>query len=492
MPVRTYRPALSKARYMVQNSVVESSPPEAIAAREDFAQFRRYVCKHETYPHHEVWYDALITGEDSKCLKGIGGDNLLVLAPRGSSKSTVLLEWVAWVIGRHTAPDVRLPIKILYVSYTIDVAMLKSVEIKQIIQTPEYQCCFPWCRLGEKQSDKLWVVDRQWAGLPMVSEPYTLACSGLKGVATGKRSHLICLDDLIKSSEQIESLAIREKMSRNYNSVLAPTLFEGGRSVCLGTRMSPVDIYATDFTPQRKWQQLVQSAIVKDDEGNEKSYWEAGQSLKFLQEARERDSYSFSFQYMNIVQPVAGFSIDPSWIQYGEIPNIKDFEHLVMGVDLSASLREKSDFTVFVLGGRIGSRFWIIDMRRMKSIGNIEKLDAIVELWRDWECPRIDICVESNAYQNSLSGDFTSYLVNELRIYDLTCIPVPSRSDKLSRLRSITGLLANKLVTFNAYANLSRLSTELINFGAIDHEDSVDSLILTLQGLRGRRRLEIT
>ena len=865
MPVRTYKPALAKARYMVQNSTQVSSPPEAIAAREDFAQFRRYVCKHESYAHHYVWDKALNTGEDSKCLKGIAGTNELILAPRGSTKSTYLVEWVAFQIGKQTAPDVKLSIKILYVSYTIDVAMQKSVQIKQILESPEYQRVFPWVRPGEKWSDKQWVIDRKLAGLSTIDEPYTLACSGLKGATTSKRcligdtlveteigkipikdfssylgikvltfnestkqvewrrvravaerpandifevrtsggrvlrctsdhpiyvvgqgykqtrhltpgdtvviaskwqgtlqellgmpegdtqkeqrsylprvlhqnsitqvqntlqgmsgdiftdssgieaqsrdwhsraflfskmlweeqyqaqtmfklwgsnsrdsvkqerqalcrlsiqsqesnqesaghgllhlpesifssscqdeilfaglcqqssfsshdkrreqpilnrnelqqdfprfassnsregrlqmcslqrrgknccqgqvveaiesscspyqprlqreqerqlsnslpilshqasqignvwqtdtissvtelcgvkeqvydievegthnffanevlvhnSHLICLDDLIKSPKQIESLAIREEMAGNWTNVVRPTMFEGGRAVCLGTRMLPTDIYETDFISRKGWQQLIQSAIVTDELKEEKSYWEEGQSLSFLQETRELDPVAFSFQYQNIVVRVSEQSIDPDWILAGEIPDIDEFDSLVMGLDLSSSLKERADYTVMILGGRLNNNFYIIDMRRMRSIGNIEKLDAIIELWRDWECPRIDIWAESVAYQGSIAGDFTSYVINDKGIYDLTCTPVPAKGDKLTRLRGVSGLFQNKLVIFNQYAMLGRLRDELINFGSIDHDDTVDSLIYCLQGLRARRRLEI-
>lgn len=492
MPVRPYRPSLAKARYMVQNSVVESSPPEAIAARSSFAEFRRYVCGHQTYPHHEVWEDALITGKDSKCLRGIGGQDLLILAPRGSTKSTYTTEFVAWIIGKHTAPDVKLPIKILYISYTIDVAMLKSVEIKQIIESDKFQKVFPWCRPSDRWSDKLWSIDRSWAGLPVLGEPYTLACTGLKGTATGKRAHLLVIDDLLKSSEQVESLIVREKLQRNWTEVVNPVRFEGARAICIGTRMSSQDIYATDFTPEKKWQVLVQSAIVEDERGYEKSYWEEGQSLKFLQETRDKNPTSFSFQFLNKIVRVSEQSIDPKWIVYEEIPDIEEYEMLAMGLDLSASIKDRADFTVLTLCGRIGSKFYVIDMRRMRSISNIEKLDAIIELWRDWGEPRIDLFTEDVAYQASLAGDFVHHVVNTNRIFDITCTPVKPKGDKLARLRANTGLFSNGLVIFNKFANLNRLVYELVNWGSLDHDDGVDSLNLALQGLRSRRRLEIT
>lgn len=626
MAVKLYRPALVKARKIAKQMLVEKSPLAAIAARDDFIAFRQYVCSHESYAHHLEWEQALNTGINSKCLTAIGGANTLILAPRGSAKSTFLVEWTAWVIGKLTAPEIRLPVKILYVSYTIDVAILKSIEIKQIIESEKYQLVFPWVRPGEKWTDKIWLIDRKHAGLPTISEPYTLACSGLKGVATGKRcltgdtliatekgqipiaqinkgiwvptfdevanqikwgyvaavssrladdiyliktksgqqikctsdhpfyvagkgwvdakdlaigmivfklvlssfwerdtitevrslpdlketvwdievekshcffaneilvhnSHLIVLDDLIKSPEQIDSIDIREKMERNWTSVIRPTMFEGARAVCLGTRMRGDDIYNSTFIPDRGWVQKIQSAILEDD-GAERSYWEEGQSLEHLLKLREDDPVAFSFQFQNKIVRVSEQSIDPSWIISNDIPDIEDMERLVIGLDLSASLRERADWTAIILGGKKDGFYYFIDMRRIRAIGNIEKLDAIISIWKDWGEPRVEIAAEANAYQSSFSGDFTSYIVNDKRIVDITCMPIQSRGDKLQRLRGVTGMFQNKRVIFNRYVNFGRLKEELINWGSVGHDDCSDAAEKTLTALRDRRKLE--
>jgi phage terminase large subunit-like protein len=626
MAVKIYRPHLVKAREIAKNMLVAIAPPEAKLCRHDFIAFRSYVCNHESFPHHLDWERTLNTGIDSKCLFGIAGDHTLILSPRGSTKSTFLVEWAAWVIGMMTAPEIKLDIKILYVSYTIDVAILKSVEIKQVIESEKYQLVFPWVRPGEKWADKLWNIDRKHAGLSLTTEPYTLACSGLKGVATGKRcltgdtlilssfgyveiaklryllgikvasfdtttgqviykpvvafcdriedgitavktsngniihctfdhpfyvdggykdasnlvvgdralqfdpmaktllidtiesitpipgettvydievadshcffandilvgnSHLILLDDLIKSPEQIESRSIREKMERNWYNVIRPTMFEGARAICLGTRMQATDIYATQFTEEKGWVQKIQKAILQGN-GEEVSYWEEGQSLAHLLKLREDDPVSFSFQFNNEIVRVSEQSIAPEWIKSEDCPDIEEMEYLVLGVDLSASLRERADYTVMVLGGRLNNKYYLLDMRRCRSIGNLDKLDEILDIWEEWGQPRIDIWVEANAYQSSFKGDFTTYVVGDRKIYDLSCSPIAVKSDKLSRLRGVSGLFQHGKVAFNKTSNFGRLKEELINWGSCDHDDCADATILCLTGLRARQPL---
>ena len=55
--------------------------------------------------------------------------------------------------------------------------------------------------------------------------------------------------------------------------LLSPTMFEGARAICLGTRFRHDDIHNTTFLPSSGWKQIVQSAITVDKEGEEISYW---------------------------------------------------------------------------------------------------------------------------------------------------------------------------------------------------------------------------
>jgi hypothetical protein len=69
----------------------------------------------------------------------------------------------------------------------------------------------------------------------LVKKNLRLCCAGLKGAVTSKRSHLCIIDDAIKSADDIKNKDIRVAMEDNWNSVIVPTMFEGGRAICLGT-----------------------------------------------------------------------------------------------------------------------------------------------------------------------------------------------------------------------------------------------------------------
>jgi hypothetical protein len=469
-------------------------------ARSHFITFRELVCYHATFPHQQTWIDLLNTGEDNRYLRGVGGQDTLILAPRNSAKSTLLIEWVAWVIGIHTSPINRIPFKVLYVSYEVSTAQQKSQQVQRILESTEYRKVFPWVRPGDNWAKGQWEIDFSFAGIGGVVEPYTLVCAGLKGSATGKRANIICLDDLIKSPEAIANPKIREQMETTWKVAIAPVRFDGTRAICLGTRMTANDIYCTTFAPHKGWKVVEQSAILTDDDGNEYSYWEPdsptapGMPLATLQKYRENAPIAFSYQYQNKVVSIAQLGISLDWIKYDYLPD--KFERLVIGIDLSAGDRETNDYTCFVLSGMAKVdgkyKFYIIDVWRDRIMGNIEKLDALADFYANWKhlSPYFEVIVESNAYQLSFAGDFQTHLIDDLGLYNLAVSPVSSRGSKLSRLRGVTGLFQNGLVKFNYYGNnLPILITELTEFGPTSHDDACDACVLALTALRDRHPL---
>ena len=118
-------------------------PPQALQARESFEAFRQYVKGNETVEHQQVWNGALNTGQNSECLRGIAGPDTLILSPRDSAKSTFLIEWIAYQIGVHASPSVGIGLRVVYISYEVETAALKSEQIKRLIQTSKYQQVFP-------------------------------------------------------------------------------------------------------------------------------------------------------------------------------------------------------------------------------------------------------------------------------------------------------------------------------------------------------------
>jgi predicted phage terminase large subunit-like protein len=319
-----------------------------------------------------------------------------------------------------------------------------------------------------------------------------MACTGLRGTATGKRSHLILLDDLIKSPEDIAAIEVRDKMRNNWNSSISKTRFrDGGRAICLGTLMRADDIYSTEFTTAKKWKRIIQKGIINVD-GIERSFCEQMAPLKELQRERELDLESFEFQIQNNIVRIKTQSIDPAWIIKRNLPDQMD--KITVGIDLSSGTKERNDYTAMVVMGSAKdengvNRYYVIDYWRGKIMGNIEKLDELITLYDEWSYlnPVWEIWVEAHNYQRSLAGDFTTYVKGTKGIEDMVIVPLSNLGgDKLTRLRGQTGVMQNGLVSWNQWRDFGIVIDELINFGSSSHDDCVDGFVYALKGLRER------
>jgi hypothetical protein len=375
------RSAQLAAKSITTEPEVVVTPPHVIKARASFSYFCDLMGK-PAAKHMKEWHKAFLTGESNEHLLDIAGPNTCLLSPRGSAKSTVIGLLVAWLIGRHATAKKLL--RTLYVSYNVDVSRNKSAAIKNLIMNKEYQEIFPTVRLSKtRTSDELWSIDFDFAEIDIRGEDaFTVACAGLKGTITSKRSSLIIVDDAIKSAAAIANPDIRREMETNWNNVIVPTMFQGARAIALGTRFHFDDLFTTTFCAKRGWKVITQGALHYTDDGTPKSYWPSMWSAKYLLKLQGEDRIAFSYQYLNQPVKTTELGLSPELFVRGEVPD--DYDMIGVGIDLSAGMSERNDWTVFTLAGRVGDKVYIIDYRRMRSMGNIEKIEALCELLMEW------------------------------------------------------------------------------------------------------------
>jgi hypothetical protein len=158
-----------------------------------------------------------------------------------------------------------------------------------------------------------------------------------------------------------------------------------------------------------------------------------------------------------------------------------------------------------VLGGRIGDKIHVIDYRRIRVMGNLEKLDALKELLNDWSIlgkdengnyfPTYNTCdvwSEAVQYQASLEADFKRVCLTNESLYNILWHPVKGfRADKLARFRGIMGMFEDRKIIFNRYRNFTVMFEELTNFGVSSHDDAVDALVWLVNGLARKGQLQV-
>ena len=243
--------------------VEDGEDPDVLLAKEDFDFFCQQINPmFKPTLHHGVWNKAIITEQSNKYLHRIAGQNVSILAPRGSSKSTRLGLFFAWAIGINA--EVGKALQILYISANREIALAKSETIRNIIDSDQYRKIFPNILPHPKKwASPLWSIDRAAAGIDTTGEEeFTMIAAGILGSIASKRTTIIGYDDLVKNAEDIASPSVRRKIPRTHYSVVMPTLFPGGRVIAINTRYRPDDIHVTDFIPSKGFNVLEQSAII--------------------------------------------------------------------------------------------------------------------------------------------------------------------------------------------------------------------------------------
>ena len=114
-------------------------------------------------------------------------------------------------------------LRILYIAYMVDISRAKSATIKGILTSPKYREIFPMVRLSKiKRSDEYWSIDYEFAGLIQQVEAFTIACGGLKGAITSKRSHWFLSMTLLNPLRQSTIRIFAVKWSKRGVTLLRP------------------------------------------------------------------------------------------------------------------------------------------------------------------------------------------------------------------------------------------------------------------------------
>ena len=483
-------------------SLLRKRSPEAIAASQDFLLFRKYVCGHDTYEHMMTWHHELNTGNDNKYLRGIAGEDVCILAPRNSAKSSFLLQWVAYIIGTHVHQGISL--KILYISYAVDAAIGKSRQIKAIIESEPYQEVFPLVKKSRsKWGESEWAIDFNYAGLRSIDEAYTLVCAGLKGSINSRRAHVALIDDPQKDIDEARNKSIQDRMESNYNNILKYTRYDGSRFVTLGTRMAKHDAYSRIFVPPY-YKVITQKALITETLPNgktfERSFWQPkdddspGLRIDTLLKERTEDYESFLLQRQNELPVTTVMGIKPEWIKYSWIP--KRFDRIVIGVDTAESMDANTNSTAFVVLGVAEDSIYVVDAWECKVQGSLKKIDMIYDLWlkRKADCKQPAIlAVDHHSHALSFEGDLQSYMADIHEDSDLDAsfasigvekVKSTGRGEKIDRIMSHSYLFEKGRVFFNLVSPKDDAGTELIpkivqqitDYNPIDHNDLMDAL----------------
>lgn len=386
----------------------------------------------------------------------------LLLWPRGHGKTTSIILYILWLIGKY--PDIH--VNIISKTATLAESILTAI-MTYIESDNRYHQVFP----KVKPSKRKWTSQQLIIERKEISKNPTLKATGLMGPITGGRSDLVVCDDII-DEENIRTRLQLEKVSTWFNKVLYPTLYPWGGIIVIGTRWSYADIYAELL---EKWSYDIKPAINKQGKALWPEYW----NLKRLEERRkEIGTIIFNCQYQNDPTGMEGSLLKAKWLQPWMPPHEPSPSNInYAGVD--PALGEGDLQSIATLSQDRGARqgylrdVWADKMPFPLFLEKLRQLHAVHNYAK--------IFIESNAFQKVLT------FVPELR--GLPIVPTVTVRDKEQRFIAMSSHFESGRVLVNPLLlRKSEFWTEWVQFPRGQYDDALDSVEIVTRNVVGSHK----
>lgn len=399
-------------------------------------------------------------------------NNVAVAAPRGFAKSTLSMVDDIWDIVNGT----RHYIVKLSDSYTQALehcnTMQSELENNEILR---------WL-YGDLKTDK-WTEGEfiTTTDVKVVAKGQGMKIRGLKYKQW--RPDKIDIDDL-ENDEIVENPDRRTKLKRWFKRGVIPAMARGGKINMVGTVLHHDSLLANIINQSDEFAgwTIRKFKALNEVDGQLVSLWPEMYSVDDLVAMRDDPkhpryigSIAFSQEYQNEPMSEEDAVIKRAWMKYQD--NIPALKEKVIAIDPAISKKEKADNTsiqcwglgidskVYCLEEATGKWSYTEQGRELRAMYNRHNTDDV---------PVRRVLIEEVAYQAALKEH---ELLRPLPIVSVT--PV---KDKRTRLVVVSKWFEAGMVFIRS--SMEALFEELVNFGAMAHDDRVDAAVMAINDLK--------
>jgi len=326
----------------IEKDVIEKAARSSLY----FPDYVKFVHNWEPRPHQRVWVEALQQLADGTLLDVSGKPTrkLMILAFPGSGKTDTMCEYNAWMIGRSCLNN-EIP-QVGYVSYSDDVAMIRSVAVRDTIEYNEnYRLTFPYA-LPHK--------DKRWAGHEWFlyrsdwgKKDPTFRSAGITGgILSYRFPTLITIDDP-HDPKNMKTIHQRDEVWRIWQTTIRTRAYEATPIVLICTRWSEDDLAGRLMSVEKDWHVIHTPALNEFEEScwpPEKSGM--GFSTKMLNDLRRIDKESFLTQYMALPPSSVGDIF--KWWTFGPRPVRDQVDRVYQCWDTAYTKKSWSSYSAMV------------------------------------------------------------------------------------------------------------------------------------------------
>lgn len=336
-----------------------------IEARENFWAFRQYINNPNKFKrgwwqrtmaiHLQMFKDDLFAGKRPK---------LLIEAPPQHGKSTMAVEFKAWLCGLN--PD----LKTIYGCFSDRLGVRANLKLQRILSSKKYKNVFPNTRIAEVGVKDDGTATRNREIVEFVDHDGSFRNTTVRGSVTGESMDLGILDDPTKGREEAGSQTIRDKTWDWFTDDFLTRCSEDSGLLAIATRWHVDD---TLGRMRIKWGKQVKvvgyPAIAIRDEKHRKcgeALFPEHKSLQFILERKAvMQPANFEALYQRNPIIIGGNVIKIA--QFGRYSVLPKLKWRGVYSDTAQKTADRNDYSVFECWGLgVDNKAYLIDISRGK------------------------------------------------------------------------------------------------------------------------------
>lgn len=407
---------------------------------------------------------------------------LMIFMPPRSSKSRLgSILFPSWVLGRHAMHDT------MVVSYSKELAIDFSREVRNLVKTEEYLEVFP--EMGLKADSK---AAYRW----QTTKGGVYTAGGIKSGIAGKGAHVAIIDDPLSEQEAVSEVA-RKSVHQWYPGGLRSRLAPGGKIVVISTRWHNDDLCGWLLKQEgsgdlaEQWDVLEIPALIETESQKklfgydiDTSYWPERWSTDQLKITRgNMPPHQWNALYQQHPNTQEGGIFKDSYFQDWTKTRPPKCQFILQTLDTSHGKNQRSDFSVIQTWGI----FHLIEEAEdefgrkdeMKA-PHLILLDSQRGRWQfDELFDRAKICYQEFKPDAVVIEDKASgqTLIQEMERGGIPVIPYNPDKDKVSRAYACQPVMRNGRVWLRKNKKKDQeLLTEALEFPYGANDDQVDAM----------------
>jgi phage terminase large subunit-like protein len=437
-------------------------------------------------------------------------ENLAVLMPRDHQKSHQAAVACLWALTRDPTSTH------LYISSTAALAEAQLRAIKDMIESPIYTKYWPSMIHRDVKKRAKWTNDQILVDHPsrkdeLVRDP-SIKAVGLTGSITGFHANYMWLDDMVEPNNAYTETGRADVRARY--SQLASIETTGSRSIVVGTKYHPADLYTDlrdmvepilddndDVVGERNVYEFKIEVVEEDGvflwpreaRADGKLY---GFNAKELarKKAKYLDKTQFFAQYYQETNHADSQRLTYSNFQYYDVKFLsKSFGswkfkgnnlNVYASIDFAFTLNKRSDFTaIVVIGVDSDNNIYILDIDRFKTDKIQTLYEKIADLHSRWNFRKLR--AEVNGAQGMIAKDLKDRMRMEGMMLSIeTHSPSRHEGNKAERIAAVLEPRYENGAVWHFQGGHTPVLEEELMLARPQHDDVKDALASVVEVAR--------